>query len=424
MHDIKWIRDNGPAFDAALANRGKPAMADALITLDETRRATLTRLQELQAQANATAKAIGAAMGRKDTAEAERLKASVATIKAEIQKGEGEARDLESELTDVLAGIPNVPAADVPVGADESANVEVRRWGTPKSFDFAPKQHFELGEALGQMDFETAVKISGARFVLLKGKLARLERALAQFMLDLHTEVHGYTEVNPPFLVKSETAFGTGNLPKFAEDLFRTETGLWLIPTAEVPVTNIARDEIIDEGALPYRYTAWTPCFRSEAGSAGRDTRGMIRLHQFAKVELVSITTPEASEAEHERMTLAAEEVLKRLELPYRTIVLSTGDMGFSSKKTYDLEVWLPGQNAYREISSCSNCGEFQARRMNARYRPAEGKGTRFVHTLNGSGVAVGRCLVAVLENWQNADGSITVPPVLRPYMGGIERIG
>jgi seryl-tRNA synthetase len=477
MHDIKWIRDNGPAFDSALTHRGKPPMADALIALDETRRAKLTRLQELQAQANAAAKAIGAAMGRKDTAEAERLKTSVASIKAEIQKGEAEARDLETELSEVLAGIPNVPAADVPVGADETANVEVRRWGTPKSFDFAPKQHFELGEALGQMDFETAVKISGARFVLLKGKLARLERALAQFMLDLHTETHGYTEVNPPFLVKSETAFGTGNLPKFEEDLFSTtktksprdvfveqygealrrsfdanfhanmlmlsddektewikselakalpseDNRLWLIPTAEVPVTNIARDEILDEGALPYRYTAWTPCFRSEAGSAGRDTRGMIRLHQFAKVELVSITTPEASEAEHERMTLAAEEVLKRLELPYRTIVLSTGDMGFSSKKTYDLEVWLPGQNAYREISSCSNCGEFQARRMNARYRPAEGKGTRFVHTLNGSGVAVGRCLVAVLENWQNADGSITVPPVLRPYMGGLERIG
>ncbi len=478
MHDIKWIRDNGPAFDSALTHRGKPPMADALIALDETRRAKLTRLQELQAQANAAAKAIGAAMGRKDTAEAERLKTSVASIKAEIQKGEAEARDLETELSEVLAGIPNVPAADVPVGADETANVEVRRWGTPKSFDFAPKQHFELGEALGQMDFETAVKISGARFVLLKGKLARLERALAQFMLDLHTETHGYTEVNPPFLVKSETAFGTGNLPKFEEDLFAgvsaadfasglVETGVvheafreyyqhedygpegtpefleardristaareassqvnkfYLIPTAEVPVTNIVRGEILDEGALPYRYTAWTPCFRSEAGSAGRDTRGMIRLHQFAKVELVSITTPEASEAEHERMTLAAEEVLKRLELPYRTIVLSTGDMGFSSKKTYDLEVWLPGQNAYREISSCSNCGEFQARRMNARYRPAEGKGTRFVHTLNGSGVAVGRCLVAVLENWQNADGSITVPPVLRPYMGGLERIG
>ncbi|TBW37996.1 serine--tRNA ligase [Siculibacillus lacustris] len=424
MHDIKWIRDNGAAFDKGLADRNKPAMAEALIVLDEARRAQLTRLQELQAQANASAKAIGAAMGRKDTAEAERLKASVAAIKAEIQKGEADARDLETELTEVLAGIPNLPAADVPVGRDESDNVEVRRWGTPREFDFAPKQHFELGEALGQMDFETATKISGARFVLLKGQLARLERALAQFMLDLHTDTHGYTEVSPPFLVKSETAYGTGNLPKFAEDLFRTETGLWLIPTAEVPVTNIVRDEILTEAELPHRYTAWTPCFRSEAGSAGRDTRGMIRLHQFAKVELVSITTPEASEAEHERMTAAAEEVLKRLGLPFRTIALCTGDMGFASKKTYDLEVWLPGQNAYREISSCSNCGDFQGRRMNARYRPAEGKGTRFVHTLNGSGVAVGRCLVAVLENWQNADGSITVPDALRPYMGGLERIG
>jgi seryl-tRNA synthetase len=424
MHDIKWIRDNAAAFDAALTNRNKQPMAAALIALDESRRAELTRLQDLQAQSNATAKSIGAAMGRKDLAEAERLKASVAALKAEIPTVEGRVRDLESELTDVLAGLPNVPAAEVPVGPDETANVEIHRWGTPRTFDFAPKQHFELGEALGEMDFETAVKISGARFVLLKGKLARLERALGQFMLDLHTETHGYTEINPPFLVKSETAYGTGNLPKFEEDLFRTVDGMWLIPTAEVPVTNVVRGEIVEEAQLPFRFAAWTQCFRSEAGSAGRDTRGMIRLHQFAKVELVSITTPEKSEAEHERMTASAEEVLKRLELPFRRIVLSTGDMGFSSKKTYDLEVWLPGQDTYREISSCSNCGEFQARRMNARYRPAEGKGTRFVHTLNGSGVAVGRCLVAVLENWQNANGSITVPPALRPYMGGLERIG
>ncbi|MDK9697494.1 MAG: serine--tRNA ligase [Siculibacillus sp.] len=423
MHDIKWIRDNPEAFDAGLTKRGKEPMAAAVLALDADRRAHLTELQDLQAKANAASKQIGAAMGRKDLAEAERLKSEVAEIKATIQKGEAEEREIDRRIADLLAGIPNTPADDVPLGADEHDNVEVRRWGTPKSFDFEPKQHFDLGEALGQMDFDTATKISGARFVLLKGKLARLERALAQFMLDLHVDTHGYTEVNPPFLVKSETAYGTGNLPKFAEDLFRTENGYWLIPTAEVPVTNIVRDEIVAEADLPFRFTAWTPCFRSEAGSAGRDTRGMIRVHQFAKVEMVSITTPEQSAAEHERMTACAEEILKRLGLPFRTIVLCTGDMGFASQKTYDIEVWLPGQNAYREISSCSNCGDFQARRMNARMRPTEGKGTRFVHTLNGSGVAVGRCLVAVLENYQNADGSITVPEALRPYMGGLERI-
>jgi len=423
MHDIKWIRENAEAFDAALANRNKAPLSAEVLALDEKRRAHLTRLQELQAKANASAKAIGMAMGKKDLATAEALKAEVAAIKSEIQAGEAEERTIEQAVTELLAGIPNVPASDVPVGKDEADNVEIRRWGTPKSFDFAPKQHFEIGEGLGQMDFEAATKISGARFVLLKGKLARLERALGQFMLDLHVDHHGYTEVNPPFLVKSESAYGTGNLPKFAEDLFRTENGFWLIPTAEVPVTNIVRDEIVEEAKLPFRFTAWTPCFRSEAGSAGRDTRGMIRLHQFPKVEMVSITTPETSEAEHERMTAAAEAVLQKLGLPYRTIVLCTGDMGFSSRKTYDIEVWLPGQDAYREISSCSNCGDFQARRMNARMRPTEGKGTRFVHTLNGSGVAVGRCLVAVLENYQNADGSVTVPEALRPYMGGLELI-
>ena len=423
MHDIKWIRDNAAAFDAALVNRGKAPLSAEVLALDEKRRAHLTRLQELQAQANASAKAIGMAMGKKDLETAERLKAEVAKIKSDIQSGEAEEREIETAVTDLLAGIPNVPAADVPLGKDEHDNVEVRRIGTPKTYDFAPKQHFEIGEALGMMDFDAAAKISGARFVVLKGKLARLERALSQFMLDLHTDEHGYTEVNPPFLVKSEAAYGTGNLPKFAEDLFRTENGYWLIPTAEVPVTNIVREEIVPEGDLPYRFTAWTPCFRSEAGSAGRDTRGMIRLHQFPKVEMVSITTPEQSEAEHERMVKCAETVLEKLGLPFRTIVLCTGDMGFSSKKTYDLEVWLPGQDAYREISSCSNCGDFQARRMNARMRPTEGKGTRFVHTLNGSGVAVGRCLVAVLENYQNADGSVTVPEALRPYMGGLEVI-
>ncbi|NLH80205.1 MAG: serine--tRNA ligase [Phyllobacteriaceae bacterium] len=423
MHDIKWIRDNAQAFDAALTNRGKAPMAAEVLALDEKRRAHLTGLQDLQAQANASAKAIGAAMGKKDLETAERLKAEVAKIKSDIQAGEAEERAIEQAVTDLLAGIPNVPASDVPIGRDEADNVEIHKWGTPRAFDFAPKQHFEIGEGLGLMDFDAATKISGARFVVLKGKLARLERALGQFMLDLHTEEHGFTEVNPPFLVKTEAAYGTGNLPKFAEDLFRTENGYWLIPTAEVPVTNLVRDDIVAEASLPYRFTAWTPCFRSEAGSAGRDTRGMIRLHQFPKVEMVCVATPETSEAEHERMTRCAETVLERLGLPYRRIVLCTGDMGFSSKKTFDLEVWLPGQDAYREISSCSNCGDFQARRMNARMRPTEGKGTRFVHTLNGSGVAVGRCLVAVLENYQNADGSVTVPEALRPYMGGLEVI-
>ncbi|KPL51012.1 serine--tRNA ligase [Prosthecomicrobium hirschii] len=424
MFDIRWIRDNAEAFDRALVNRGKAPLSATLLEIDDRRRAQMTRLQEMQARQNAASKDIGKAKATKDEARAQALMAEVASLKADIQAGEAADRTIQAELEAALAEIPNVPQADVPVGSDEHGNVEVRRVGTPRSFDFAPKQHFEIGEALGLMDFETAGKVSGARFVFLKGKLARLERALGQFMLDLHTDVHGYTEIDPPFLVKTESAYGTGNLPKFAEDLFRTTEGFWLVPTAEIPLTNIVREEILDETALPFRFTAWTPCFRSEAGSAGRDTRGMIRQHQFLKVELVSITTPENSAAEHERMTAAAEEVLKRLELPFRTMALCTGDMGFASQKTYDLEVWLPGQNAYREISSCSNCGDFQARRMNARYRPQEGKGTRFVHTLNGSGVAVGRALVAVLENYQNADGSVTVPSVLRPYMGGLEVIG
>jgi seryl-tRNA synthetase len=423
MHDIKWIRDNPAAFDAALVNRNKEPLSSSVLSLDERRRAEQTRLQDLQAQSNAAAKAIGAAMGRKDIAEADRLKASVADLKGQIQAAEATARAIDAELADLLAGIPNVPAADVPVGPDETANVEVRRVGTPRQFNYAPKQHFELGEALGLMDFETAGRVSGARFVFLKGKLARLERALGQFMLDLHTDEHGYTEIDPPFLVNTKAAYGTGNLPKFAEDLFQTTTGHWLVPTAEIPLTNIVREQILDEAVLPYRFTAWTPCFRSEAGSAGRDTRGMIRQHQFLKVEMVSITRPEDSEAEHARMVGCAEAVLTKLGLPFRTVVLSSGDMGFSSKKTYDIEVWLPGQDTYREISSCSNCGDFQARRMDARYRPAGEKGTRFVHTLNGSGVAIGRCLVAVMENYQNADGSITVPEALRPYMGGLEVI-
>lgn len=423
MHDIRWIRENAAAFDQALVNRGKAPLSAGLLAVDDRRRAHMSRLQEMQARQNAASKDIGKAKAQKDEARASALMAEVASLKGEIQAGEATEREIQAELDAALAEIPNVPQADVPVGADEHGNVEVRRVGTPRDFDFAPKQHFEIGEGLGLMDFERAGKVSGARFVFLKGKLARLERALGQFMLDLHTDHHGYTEVDPPFLVNTASAYGTGNLPKFAEDLFRTQEGFWLVPTAEIPLTNLVREEIVEEATLPYRYTAWTPCFRSEAGSAGRDTRGMIRQHQFLKVELVSITTPEKSAEEHERMTGCAEEVLKRLGLPFRTVVLCTGDMGFASQKTYDIEVWLPGQNAYREISSCSNCGEFQARRMNARYRPAEGKGTRFLHTLNGSGVAVGRALVAVLENYQNADGSVTVPEVLRPYMGGLERI-
>lgn len=423
MFDIRWIRDNAEAFDQALVNRGKSPLAADLLAIDDRRRAHMTRLQEAQARQNAASKEIGKAKAQKDEARAAELMAEVAHLKAEIQAGEGEERAIQAELDARLAEIPNVPQADVPVGKDEHDNVEVRRVGTPRTFDFEPKQHFDIGEKLGLMDFDRAAKVSGARFVFLKGKLARLERALGQFMLDLHTDKHGYTEVDPPFLVKGDSAYGTGNLPKFEEDLFRTQEGFYLVPTAEVPLTNLVREEIVEEAVLPFRYTAWTPCFRSEAGSAGRDTRGMIRQHQFLKVELVSITTPEQSAAEHERMTASAEAVLKALDLPFRTITLCTGDMGFASQKTYDIEVWLPGQGAYREISSCSNCGDFQARRMNARYRPAEGKGTRFVHTLNGSGVAVGRALVAVLENYQNADGSVTIPTVLRPYMGGIERI-
>lgn len=424
MHDIKWIRDNADAFDAALKSRGIAPLAATLLALDDTRRAEMTKLQEVQARQNAASKAIGQAKAQKDEAKAQALMAEVADAKAAIQAGEAAARELDAELSRALEVIPNVPVNSVPVGADEHGNVEVRRVGTPRQFNFTPKQHFEIGEAMGLMDFAAAAKISGARFVVTKGEIARMERALAQFMLDLHTEEHGYTEVNPPFLVRSESAYGTGNLPKFEEDLFKTTAGLYLVPTAEIPVTNIVREEIVDEATLPMRFTAWTPCFRSEAGSAGRDTRGMIRMHQFMKVELVSITTPDQSEAEHERMTKAAETVLERLGLPFRTMLLCTGDMGFSSRKTYDLEVWLPGQDAYREISSCSNCGDFQARRMNARYRPAGEKGTRFVHTLNGSGVAVGRCLVAVLENYQNVDGTVTVPEALRPYMGGIDTIG
>ena len=416
MHDIKLIRDNPQGFDQGLAKRGLAPQAATLIALDEERRTLIARLQALQERRNAASKEIGQAMGKGDKATAEALKAEVARIKDGMPGEEEALRKAEASLHNALAAIPNLPADDVPVGPDETANVEIRREGRPKGLNMA-KQHFEIGEAMKLMDFETAAKISGARFVVLKGALARLERALGNFMIDLHTREHGYTEVNPPLIVRDETMFGTAQLPKFAEDQFHTTDGRWLIPTAEVSLTNLVRESVQEEDALPIRVTAWTPCFRSEAGAAGRDTRGMIRQHQFSKVELVSITAPEQSGDEHERMTRCAEEVLKRLELPYRTLTLSTGDMGFSARKTYDIEVWLPGQNAYREISSCSVCGDFQARRMDARFRPREGKGPRFVHTLNGSGVAVGRALIAVLENYQNPDGSVTIPEALRPYM-------
>jgi seryl-tRNA synthetase len=415
MHDIKSIRDNPQGFDDGLATRGLPAQAKELLVLDDTRRGLIARLQALQERRNAASKEIGQAMAKGDKTRADEIKAEVTRIKEDMPQEEEALKATEAALRETLAAIPNLPADDVPVGPDDTANVEIRRHGRPKGINFA-KQHFEIGEAIRLMDFETAAKISGARFVVLRGALARLERALGNFMVDLHTREHGYTEIAPPLIVRDETMFGTAQLPKFAEDQFHTTDGRWLIPTAEVPLTNLVRESVLDEAALPIRVTAWTPCFRSEAGAAGRDTRGMIRQHQFAKVELVSITAPEQSDDEHERMTRCAEEVLKRLDLPFRTLTLSTGDMGFAARKTYDIEVWLPGQNAYREISSCSDCGDFQARRMEARYRPKE-KGPRFVHTLNGSGVAVGRALVAVLENYQNADGSVTIPDVLRPYM-------
>ncbi len=437
MFDIRWIRDNPAAFDAGLAKRGLAPLSAKLIEIDEARRTNLTRLQDAQARRNAASKEIGKAKASKDEAKAQALMKEVSDLKEAIQAGEVEEKAIDAKLTAELAQIPNLPRGDVPEGPDETGNVEVRRVGTPPTFDFTPKQHFELGEALGLMDFETAAKLSGARFVVLKGAMARLERALAAFMLDLHTGEFGYTEVAPPILVRDEAMFGTAQLPKFEEDQFEALDGAaaralkggeavanrrWLIPTAEVPLTNLARESIQDEADLPIRVTAHTPCFRAEAGAAGRDTRGMIRQHQFAKVELVSITTPEQSSEEHERMTACAEEVLKRLGLAYRTMLLCTGDMGFASRKTYDIEVWLPGQNAYREISSCSVCGDFQARRMNARYRPKDGK-PEFVHTLNGSGLAVGRTLIAILENYQQADGSVVIPQALVPYMGGLVRI-
>ncbi|MBN8486013.1 MAG: serine--tRNA ligase [Sphingomonadales bacterium] len=419
MHDIKFIRENPAAFDAGLARRGVEPLSAAILSLDAERRAVATRMQEAQSRRNDASKLIGAAMGRGDKDEAERLKAEVATLKDTLPALEAEERELTQRLNDELARHPNLPHDSVPDGEDETQNVEVLRWGTPRQFNFAPKEHADLGPALG-LDFETGALISGARFTFLRGQMARLQRALGQFMLDHQTTVNGYTENATPLLVREEALFGTGQLPKFAEDNFQTTDGRWLIPTAEVSLTNSVREQILTEAALPIRLTALTPCFRSEAGAAGKDTRGYIRQHQFEKVELVSICKPEDSEAEHERMTAAAESVLQALELPYRKIVLCAGDMGFTARKTYDLEVWLPGQDTYREISSCSNCGDFQARRMNARYRPEGAKGTEFVHTLNGSGLAVGRTLVAVLENYQQEDGSVTIPTALLPYMGGI----
>lgn len=496
MHDIKWIRDEPDGLITALVRRGGGSdearkAAEALVAklrgLDEQRRATLTQLETLLARRNAASKEIGQAKAKKDEATAAALMAEVAELKEKVPALEAESKRLEAELNGELAAIPNAPLAEVPPGADEHDNVEKSRFGAARSYAFTPKQHFEVGEALGQMDFETAAKLSGARFVVNKGPLARLERALGQFFLDTHTApeqdgIGGYIEVNPPLLVRDDAMFGTAQLPKFRDDQFGTsvelfgtsefeavfskgsdplsglkfydnslattfhnirsaedvsvgfgtkgdnqwlsvERNMWLIPTAEVPLTNLVRDSILSEEELPLRLTACTPCFRAEAGAAGRDTRGMIRQHQFTKVELVSITTPEKSGEEHERMLACAEAVLKKLDLHYRVVTLCTGDMGFASQKTYDIEVWLPGQGAFREISSCSVCGDFQARRMNARYRPAEGKGPRFVHTLNGSGVAVGRALVAVLETYQQENGAVTVPDVLLPYMGGLKTI-
>ena len=419
MFDVKWIRENPEAFDLGLQSRGLEAQSAAVLKLDDERRAHLAKLQDAQARRNAASKEIGKAKAQKDEEKAQALMQEVTDLKTLIQTGEDEERRLNEAIESLLAGLPNTPLGDVPAGQDENDNKLVRTVGEPPKFEFEPKQHFELGEALALMDFETAGKISGARFVVLKGAIARLERALGTFMLDLHTSEFGYTEVNPPLLVRDAAAYGTANLPKFAEDLFQTREGFWLIPTAEVSLTNLVRETILDEADLPKRFTAWTPCFRSEAGSAGRDVRGMIRQHQFAKVELVSITTPDKALEEHERMTNCAEEILKRLGLAYRTMLLCTGDMGFASQKTYDIEVWLPGQDAYREISSCSVCGTFQARRMSARYRREEDRSVHHVITLNGSGLAVGRTLVAILENYQQADGSIVIPEALRPYMGG-----
>jgi seryl-tRNA synthetase len=435
MHDIKWIRENPEAFDRGLARRGLPPESAKLIALDEKRRAAIQKAEAAQARRNAASKEIGAAKKNKDEAAAQKLMAEVADLKDVMPVLEAEEKAASKELEAALATIPNLPSADVPDGKDEHDNVEHHHFGAKRNYSFQPKQHFELGEQLGFMDFETAAKLSGARFVVLKSGLARMERALGQFFVDTHTTEHGYTEIAPPLLVRDEVMYGTAQLPKFEDDQFWAMKGelltsaasveelrgqrLGLIPTAEVPLTNLVRDSIVEETELPMRLTAYTPCFRAEAGAAGRDTRGMIRQHQFNKVELVSITTPEESKNEHERMLSCAEEVLRRLGLHYRVVTLCAGDMGFAAQKTYDIEVWLPGQGMYREISSCSNCGDFQARRMDARFRGKENRNPRFVHTLNGSGVAVGRALIAVMETYQQEGGAIAVPDVLQPYMGG-----
>ena len=419
MLDLRSIRDDPDRLDRSLGRRGAAPLSAQILDLDAQRRAVQTGLQDMQTRRNTASKAIGQAMGQGKADEAEALKAEVAALKDTMAEAEANEKALAAELEAILAGTPNILDEDVPEGPDESGNVELRRHGEPATFDFEPREHFDLGEALGMMDFDAAAKLSGSRFTVLRGPLARLERALAQFMLDTQTEEFGYTETSVPILVRDEALFGTGQLPKFAEDLFRTTAGHWLIPTAEVPLTNLVAGDILDEAALPIRVIAHTPCFRAEAGAAGRDTRGMLRQHQFYKVELVSIAHPDHSDEEHERMTGCAEAILARLGLAYRTMVLCSGDTGFGAAKTYDIEVWLPGQGQYREISSCSNTRDFQARRMNARFRPTEGKGTRFVHTLNGSGLAVGRTLIAVMETYQQADGSVVVPEVLRRYMGG-----
>ncbi|MXO47352.1 serine--tRNA ligase [Erythrobacter vulgaris] len=422
MHDIAFIRANPEAFDAAMKRRGADPVADRIVALDAKKREAQTRVQEAQSRRNEASKAIGQAMGQGDKDRAEALKAEVAEIKAGMPQWEEAEHAADAELEDLLARLPNIPADDVPEGADETENVEVASWGEKRNFDFEPKEHADLGPALG-MDFETGAKLSGARFTFLRGDIARLHRALAQFMLDTQTRKHGYTECNPPVLVNDAAMYGTDKLPKFAEDSFRTTDDRWLVPTSEVSLTASVADQILGDLAEPVRLTAHTLCFRSEAGSAGRDTRGFIRQHQFEKVELVSICRPDDSAAEHERMVRCAEHILEALHLPYRRVFLCTGDMGFGARKTFDLEVWLPGQGAYREISSCSNTGDFQARRMNARYRPEGEKKTRFVHTLNGSGLAVGRTLVAVMENYQNQDGSVTVPQCLASYMGGVDKL-
>jgi seryl-tRNA synthetase len=422
MHDIRAIRDDPAGFDAGLAKRGVAPQAATLLEMDEVRRARIADAQALQTRRNEASKEIGKAKAAKDEATAERLMAVVAGIKDRMADCDAAAAQAATQLADALAALPNLPDATVPEGADEDGNVEQKRWGTPRAFAFTPGDHADLGPALG-LDFEGGARVAGARFTVLRGGAARLHRALGQFMLDTQTATNGYQEVSPPLMVRDDAAFGTGQLPKFAEDLFRTTDGRWLIPTAEVSLTNLVREQIFAESDLPMRVTALTPCFRSEAGAAGRDTRGLIRQHQFEKVELVAVCAPDQSDAEHERMTRAAEGILEALELPYRRMLLCAGDMGFTARRTYDLEVWLPGQQRYREISSCSNCGDFQARRMDARYRAAGEKGTAFLHTLNGSGLAVGRALVAVIENYQEEDGSVTVPDVLRPYMGGLTRI-